>query len=92
MAAASGALLAMLVVCLFLGNLRPILMTTLTTVTGMLPLAIGLGEGSEMLQPLAATIVRARSFSVFVSLLLVPVLYELTHRKAWKQQLATGEA
>ena len=73
-------------------RLRPILMTTLTTVIGMLPLAIGLGEGSEMLRPLAVTIVWGLSFSMFVSLLLVPVLYELTHRKAWKQQLAAGEA
>ena len=69
-------------------RLRPILMTTLTTVTGMLPLAIGLSEGSEMLRPLAVTIVWGLSFSMLVSLMLVPVLYELTHRKAWKQQLA----
>ena len=69
-------------------RLRPILMTTLTTVTGMLPLAIGISEGSEMLRPLAVTIVWGLSFSMLVSLLLVPVLYELTHRKAWKQQLA----
>jgi len=73
-------------------RLRPILMTTLTTVIGMLPLAIGLGEGSEMLRPLAVTIVWGLSFSMLVSLLLVPILYELTHRKAWKQQLAAGEA
>jgi multidrug efflux pump subunit AcrB len=73
-------------------RLRPILMTTLTTVIGMLPLAIGLGEGSEMLRPLAVTIVWGLSFSMLVSLLLVPILYELTHRKAWKQQLATRSA
>jgi len=56
-------------------RLRPILMTTLTTVVGMLPLAMALGEGSEMLQPLAITIVSGLSFSTLVSLLLVPVLY-----------------
>ena len=65
-------------------RLRPILMTTLTTVVGMLPLAIGLGEGSEMLQPLAVTIVAGLSFSMLVSLLLVPVLYELTHLRQWR--------
>jgi hydrophobe/amphiphile efflux-1 (HAE1) family protein len=65
-------------------RLRPILMTTLTTVVGMLPLAIGLGEGSEMLQPLAITIVAGLSFSMLVSLLLVPVLYELTHLRQWR--------
>ncbi len=63
-------------------RLRPILMTTLTTVVGMLPLAIGIGRGSEMLQPLALVIVWGLSFSVVVSLALVPVLYELFHRRA----------
>jgi len=58
-------------------RLRPILMTTLTTVFGMLPLAIGIGEGSEMLSPLAITIVAGLSFSTLVSLLLVPNLYRL---------------
>ncbi len=62
-------------------RLRPILMTTLTTVFGMLPLAIGLGEGSEMLQPLAFVIVWGLSFSLFVSLILVPSLYSLFHRQ-----------
>jgi multidrug efflux pump subunit AcrB len=58
-------------------RLRPILMTTLTTVMGMLPLASGLGEGSEMLQPLAITIVFGLSFSSLVSLFLVPAVYRM---------------
>lgn len=58
-------------------RLRPILMTTLTTVVGMLPLALGLGEGAEMLQPLAVTIVAGLSFSMIVSLLVVPSIYSL---------------
>ncbi len=62
-------------------RLRPILMTTLTTVFGMMPLAVGLGEGSEMLQPLAFVIVWGLSFSLFVSLILVPSLYALFHRR-----------
>ena len=60
-------------------RLRPILMTTLTTVFGMLPLALGLGDGAEMLQPLAFVIVWGLSFSMLVSLLLAPVLYRLFH-------------
>ncbi|UCB54344.1 MAG: efflux RND transporter permease subunit [Thiotrichales bacterium] len=60
-------------------RLRPILMTTLTTVLGMTPLAIGLGEGSEMLQPLAFVIVWGLSFAMLVSLILVPVVYRLFH-------------
>lgn len=58
-------------------RVRPILMTTLTTVVGMLPLAMALGEGSEMLQPLAVTIVSGLLFSTLVSLLLVPSIYRL---------------
>lgn len=60
-------------------RLRPILMTTLTTVMGMLPLALGVGEGSELLQPLAVTIVSGLSFSLLVSLLLVPATYRVFH-------------
>ncbi|MDO7666954.1 MAG: efflux RND transporter permease subunit, partial [Pseudomonadota bacterium] len=60
-------------------RLRPILMTTLSTVVGMIPLALGWGEGAEMLQPLAITVVWGLSFSMFVSLLLVPIMYHLLH-------------
>jgi multidrug efflux pump subunit AcrB len=58
-------------------RLRPILMATLTTATGMLPLALGLGEGAEMLQPLAVTIASGLSFSLLVSLVLIPAIYQL---------------
>ncbi|NNG14619.1 MAG: efflux RND transporter permease subunit [Gammaproteobacteria bacterium] len=67
-------------------RLRPILMTTLTTVVGMLPLALKLGEGAEMLQPLAVTIVSGLSFSLLVSLFLIPVIYTEVHRLLDKQQ------
>ena len=60
-------------------RLRPILMTSLTTVVGMLPLSIGLGDGAEMLQPLAVVIVWGLSFSMLVSLILIPVLYRFLH-------------
>jgi len=57
-------------------RLRPILMTTLTTVVGLLPLALSWGEGAKMLQPLAITIGFGLSFSLLVSLLLVPASYQ----------------
>jgi multidrug efflux pump subunit AcrB len=60
-------------------RLRPILMTTLTTVMGMTPLALGFGEGSEMLRPLAVVIVWGLSFSMLVTLVLVPAVYRMLH-------------
>ena len=73
-------------------RLRPILMTTLTTVVGMVPLAVGFGEGSEMLQPLAIVIVWGLSFSMLVTLLLVPATYRLLHFHELKSlQLSDGE-
>ena len=62
-------------------RLRPILMTTLTTVFGMLPLALAIGEGSEMLQPLAMVIVWGLGFSLLVSLLLLPMIYRILGRR-----------
>jgi multidrug efflux pump subunit AcrB len=56
-------------------------MTTLTTAAGMSPLALGLGEGSEMLRPLAVCMVFGLLFSMVVSLLLIPALYLLAHQR-----------
>lgn len=63
-------------------RLRPILMTTLTTVAGMSPLALGLGEGGEMLRPLAVAIISGLSISLLVTLFLIPVVYRLLHLRA----------
>ena len=56
-------------------RLRPILMTTLTTACGMLPLALGLGEGSELMQPLAIAVVGGLSVSMLLTLFVVPSAY-----------------
>ncbi|MFG6114103.1 efflux RND transporter permease subunit [Halobacillus sp. MO56] len=56
-------------------RMRPILMTTLTTVLGMIPLAIGLGQGAEAQQPLAVTIIFGLTISSLFTLLLIPVVY-----------------
>jgi CzcA family heavy metal efflux pump len=69
-------------------RLRPILMTSLTTIAGLAPLALALGEGAEMLQPLATTIVFGLSFSLLVSLVLVPVIYQLLHHRTAIRQAA----
>lgn len=58
-------------------RLRPILMTTLTTVLAMVPLGLALGEGAEMQQPLAVTIIFGLTISSLFTLLLIPVIYTL---------------
>jgi HAE1 family hydrophobic/amphiphilic exporter-1 len=56
-------------------RLRPILMTTLTTVLGMLPMALGRGEGSEMWNSLGVTVCWGLSISTLVTLVLIPTVY-----------------
>ncbi|PBB06427.1 efflux RND transporter permease subunit [Salimicrobium humidisoli] len=56
-------------------RLRPILMTTVTTVLGMVPLALGIGQGAEAQQPLAVTIIFGLTVSSFFTLVLIPVVY-----------------
>jgi len=56
-------------------RLRPILMTTLTTVLGMLPMAVGTGEGAEMWRSLGMTVCWGLSISTLVTLILIPTLY-----------------
>ena len=64
-------------------RLRPILMTTLTTTLGLLPMAIGLGEGAEIRTPMAVTVIFGLLFSTLLTLLLIPVLYQLFDRKQY---------
>ena len=64
-------------------RLRPILMTTLTTVLGMLPMALGRGEGSEMWNGLGITVAWGLSISTVITLVIIPVLYcGLTEHRA----------
>ena len=56
-------------------RLRPILMTTLTTVLGMIPMAVGTGEGSEMWKSLGITVAWGLSISTVVTLVLIPTIY-----------------
>ena len=62
-------------------RLRPILMTTLTTVLGLLPMALGLGEGSELRMPLAVTVIAGLTSSTLLTLVVIPVVYAIVDRK-----------
>ena len=56
-------------------RLRPVLMTTLTTILGMVPMAVGQGEGAEMWRPLGVAVIGGLTVSTILTLILVPVLY-----------------
>ncbi len=58
-------------------RLRPVLMTTLTTILGMVPLAVGTGQGSEMWKSLGISIIGGMTFSTIITLVLVPALYSM---------------
>ncbi len=58
-------------------RLRPILMTTSTTVLGLLPMALGLGEGAELRTPMALTVVGGLLTSTLLTLIVIPALYLL---------------
>ncbi len=68
-------------------RLRPVLMTTLTTVLGMVPLALGLGEGSEIQAPLARVVVGGLIASTLVTLVFVPALYLVMERRPRKEPM-----
>ena len=56
-------------------RLRPVVMTTLTTILGMVPMAVGTGQGSEMWRPMGVAVIGGLTFSTILTLLFVPTLY-----------------
>ena len=72
-------------------RLRPILMTTLTTALGLLPMAIGFGEGAEVRTPMAITVIGGLLVSTLLTLVVIPVVYSLMDRKKWPAPAESGE-
>ncbi len=60
-------------------RLQPILMTTITTVLGMFPLALGIGQGSEFLQPLGVVVFAGLAVATVLTLVIIPCFYTLAH-------------
>jgi HAE1 family hydrophobic/amphiphilic exporter-1 len=73
-------------------RLRPIMMTTLAMIFGMLPLAVALGAGAEMRAPMARAVIGGLITSTFLTLLVVPVMYSVLDdfgswvRRRWKSK------
>jgi HAE1 family hydrophobic/amphiphilic exporter-1 len=64
-------------------RLRPILMTMLSSVLGLVPMALGWGEGAEIRSPMAITVIGGMLFSTMLTLIFIPVMYEILDRKRY---------
>jgi HAE1 family hydrophobic/amphiphilic exporter-1 len=67
-------------------RLRPVLMTTLTTILGLIPMAFFPGESSQMIQPIGLTVIGGLSSSTFMTLFFIPVLYSFIHEPRRKRR------
>ena len=68
-------------------RLRPILMTTTTTVLGLLPMALGLGEGAELRTPMAVTVIGGLLTGTLLTLVVIPTVYDLVVREKVVQSI-----
>ncbi len=73
-------------------RLRPILMTTLTTTLGLLPLAIGIGDGAELRAPMAITVIAGLIISTLLTLVVIPTMYAILDRKVYKKGSITNQS
>ncbi|QTD42500.1 efflux RND transporter permease subunit [Sporosarcina sp. Te-1] len=72
-------------------RVRPILMTALTTILGLLPLALGIGEGTEMNQPMGIAVIGGLISSTFLTLYIVPIIYSLIDRETRKRAIESND-
>jgi HAE1 family hydrophobic/amphiphilic exporter-1 len=69
-------------------RLRPILMSTATTLIGLIPMALGIGRGAELLRPLGIVVIGGLAFSTLLTLVLIPVVYEIVEARKEKREKA----
>jgi HAE1 family hydrophobic/amphiphilic exporter-1 len=69
-------------------RLRPILMTTLTTILALVPLALGIGEGADAQAPLARAVLGGLTGSTLITLVLIPAVYRIVHRRRTEKPLS----
>jgi HAE1 family hydrophobic/amphiphilic exporter-1 len=66
-------------------RMRPVLLTALTTILGMLPMALSTSEGAEMRAPLAITVLGGLTATTFLTLFIIPIIYSLVNRISFKR-------
>lgn len=71
-------------------RIRPVLMTALTTILGLLPLAVGIGMGAEIIQPVAVVCIGGLTYATLTTLFIIPILYDIMGNRAIK--VATEDA
>jgi len=69
-------------------RLRPILITSVSTIIGLIPMAIGIGEGAEIRRPMAITVIAGNLVATFLTLVVIPVLYSVMDRKEYAARVA----
>jgi HAE1 family hydrophobic/amphiphilic exporter-1 len=68
-------------------RLRPILMTTVTTVLGLAPMALGIGEGGELQAPMARVVIGGLTTSTLITLVFIPVIYMALEERSERAQV-----
>ena len=71
-------------------RLRPILITSVSTIIGLIPMAIGIGEGAEIRRPMAITVIAGNLVATFLTLIVIPVLYAVMDRKEFRKAPAAA--
>ena len=72
-------------------RIRPILMTALTTILGLSTLALGIGTGADMIQPMAIVTIGGLSYATILTLFVVPIMYDILNRKELKPIIIDDE-
>jgi HAE1 family hydrophobic/amphiphilic exporter-1 len=72
-------------------RLRPVLMTTATTVLGLVPMALGIGEGSELQKPMARVVIGGLLSSTLITLVLIPVIYSVLENRTERKRVGVPE-
>lgn len=73
-------------------RIRPVLMTAVTTILGLLPLAVGVGMGAEIIQPVAVVCIGGLTYATLTTLFIIPILYDIMGRRAVKIAKEDAEA